>query len=98
MMNTKLSHDLLWEIAERIFENHNDESMFIFELHDAEIVGDVTVLSGYLEDLNAPSDDYAALRVMISKSSLLYETKMNGKTVTGEIVSGGSEAPSGEDV
>ena len=97
-MMTKLSQDLLSQIAEKIFEYESDDAMFIFELHEAEVVGDTAVFVGYLVDLNSSSDDYAALRVMLSKGSLLYEAKMNGKTVSGEIVSGGNEAPFGEDV
>ena len=99
MTNTAFSTDLLYEIAARVFDYDSEDAMWVMELHNAEICGDVTVFTGYIIDLNSYYDDDAALRVMLSKSSLMYEATLNGKVFTGEVVSSGAESGDyGEDI
>lgn len=96
--DTKLTSDRLALIAERVLGEREDPC-WIFELHNAEMVGDKALFAGYLIDMNDNTDDDVALRVLLSKSDLLYEATGPNGTFTGEFINGCVDSPdNGEDV
>jgi hypothetical protein len=95
MTDTQLSTERIYQIGEKIYGEREDP-IYIFELHNAEITGSVTVLAGYLFDMADNTDDYASIRFILSRSSLMYQAEFNGKTFTGEFSEGGDRL--GEDI
>lgn len=95
MSDTKLSTDRIYQIGEKIFGEREDPA-YIFELRNAEMISSGTVFAGYIYDMNDATDDYASLRLILTRSSLLYQADKDGKTFTGEFIEGGDRL--GEDV